>query len=336
MVNFYENGLTGNSLTIEVLFVILSGKKGVFMLSLESLKGVWAALITAWDEKGCLDEKIYREDIRSCCKAKVHGVYTGGSTGEFYAQDFELFKRINSIVREETKRFNIPFQVGCTAISTKEVLKRAEFAVEIKADGIQVALPFWLALTNEEIVEFFEEIYHSFPLMPVISYNTGRSKRFLSFEDYQNILRKAPTLIGVKQTGKDLSLIPKLADLPLSIFTGEDSLADAMKMGAKGSYSSFVYFNPRIILNYYRLCEEKKWEEAVLIQKKIYRIVHEGLGPLIGKGYQDSALDRVLGKAAGFLKCGLMTQLPYRAVKEEEFLVFKNWVEKNEPEFLVL
>lgn len=305
------------------------------MLNRENLRGIWAGLPTAWKKDGSLDENVFREDIKRCCQYGVHGVYSGGTTGEFYAQDLELFKEINTILRDETKKYNIPIQIGCTATSTKEVIKRVNFAAKIGADGVQVALPFWMSLTNQEVIKFFNDI-SGISSLPIISYNTERTKKLLKLEDYRRILDEGIKLIGVKQTGNDFELISKLTQLPLNVFVSEHILADAMKLGAKGSYSSFVYLNPYIILSYYQFCFEGRWKEAYAIQEKINLIMKKGIGPLLNKGYKDSALDRVLGRAVGFLKCSLQTQPPYKSVTEEEFLSFKKWLKNNLPEFLVL
>ena len=80
----------------------------------------------------------------------------------------------------------------------------------------------------------------------------------------------------------------------------------------------------------------EKWKKAYSIQEKINLIVKRGLAPLFTKGYKDPAIDRVLGRAAGFLKCSLKTQPPSKSVTEEEFLSFQRWLKDNLPEFLVL
>jgi len=71
------------------------------------------------------------------------------------------------------------------------------------------------------------------------------------------------SIIGVKQTGSDFVLILELVKLPLNVFVGEHILADAIKVGAKGSYSSLVYLNPRILLSYYQFCVEGKMEKGL-------------------------------------------------------------------------
>ena len=61
-----------------------------------SFAGPWAGLPVAWDHKDRFDEQIYRSDVARCCKAGVPGVYTGGTTGEFYAMEFDEFKAVEA------------------------------------------------------------------------------------------------------------------------------------------------------------------------------------------------------------------------------------------------
>ena len=68
------------------------------MLTRDDLKGPWAGLPVAWDENLGFDEKAYRTDLERACKTGVPGVYTAGTTGEFYAMEgLTPFTRMGSL-----------------------------------------------------------------------------------------------------------------------------------------------------------------------------------------------------------------------------------------------
>src|SRR5687767_844041 len=63
-------------------------------LTRQNLHGVWPALIVPWTDDDRLDEKRFAKEVRSYSDTGVHGVYTGGTTGEYYAQDDATYERI--------------------------------------------------------------------------------------------------------------------------------------------------------------------------------------------------------------------------------------------------
>ena len=71
------------------------------MLTRKEMIGPWAGLPVAWDEHLMFDEDAYRADVERTCKAGVPGVYTGGTTGEFYAMEFDEWKAVTKVTVEE-------------------------------------------------------------------------------------------------------------------------------------------------------------------------------------------------------------------------------------------
>jgi len=49
----------------------------------------------------------------------VHGIYTGGSSGRFYAQDDRTFERITAVACRGEHAIGVPVEIGCTALSTR-------------------------------------------------------------------------------------------------------------------------------------------------------------------------------------------------------------------------
>ncbi|PIX44415.1 MAG: dihydrodipicolinate synthase family protein, partial [Armatimonadetes bacterium CG_4_8_14_3_um_filter_58_9] len=61
-------------------------------LTSDTLRGIWAGVTLPWNEDYSLDEQSLRENLRRLVDARVHGIYTTGSTGEFYALDMSEFR----------------------------------------------------------------------------------------------------------------------------------------------------------------------------------------------------------------------------------------------------
>ena len=128
------------------------------MLTRETFTGPWAGLPVAWNEDGSFDEETYRGDVRRCCEAGIPGVYTGGTTGEFYAIEIDEFAEISGSTIEECHLLQTPAMIGVSATSTRGAVRRAEIAAALGADAIQVTLPFWMEVRDKEVVSYFQSV----------------------------------------------------------------------------------------------------------------------------------------------------------------------------------
>ena len=305
----------------------------------EQLHGVWAAQPVAWDDQEQFDAARYESDIAYLCSTGIHGIYSGGTTGEFYALDFEEFVDTNALMLQTAHAAGVPVQVGVTALCTREVERRTRWATEHGADGIQVALPFWLPLSDGEVLAFFRDVGQAAAGAFIVHYDTLRSKRSISTELYCRIKEHVPNLVGSKYGG-ELSGIPEiLRALPgFAIFTGEPTLYDAMKLGASGTYSSVVLTNPHLMLAFFDACRRSDDVDAQSLTTRIKRFKHEAVHPLLAQsnepGYWDSALDRLQAMLNPHMKCGLRCRRPYRSASPADLQKVRTWIEQNDPGLL--
>jgi dihydrodipicolinate synthase/N-acetylneuraminate lyase len=309
------------------------------MLTKKQLIGPWAGLPIAWKEEYSFDEKTYRGDVARCCSAGVPGVYTGGTTGEFYALDFDEFKTVTDATIQECKNGKRPVMIGCTSTFTLGVIRRARYAMERGADAIQVALPFWMEVPDSVVVKFFKEVSDAVSGMPITIYETLRTKKAISLELHKKIHEEVPAIIGVKSNVDTLGNSPegcKELSKFYNVFVEENLWYKLGPYGVIGSCSSFIYQNPRIMLMVFDLRMKEKWDELKLWMDKYDHICNEGLIPAVEVGCADSAIDRMLGLSAGFLKTSLRCRGPYPSCNEEHLRQFREFLKKYHPEFLEL
>ena len=144
------------------------------------------------------------------------GTLHHGNDGEFYALDFDEFRLIVDAFAAETRGAPVVTQVGCTAVTNRDAMKRAVYAAAKGIHGIQVALPFWMPFTDAEVVTFFNDI-HDAARLPIVHYNTMRSKRVLGAREYARLAGDVPALVGTKLVGGDLSALSTiLIEVPRS------------------------------------------------------------------------------------------------------------------------
>ena len=106
------------------------------MLSFENLQGIFACIPLPWEKSNSIDEDLFAETISKLADYGVNGIYNGGSTGEFFAQDFNIFKRTTDILTTIAKKKGFYTQVGISGLTTEQVIKKGLYAIENGIDGI--------------------------------------------------------------------------------------------------------------------------------------------------------------------------------------------------------
>lgn len=306
------------------------------MLTRDNFTGPWAGLPVAWTARNTFDEQTFRGDVARCCKLGMPGIYTGGTTGEFYAMEFDEFQAVARATVAEAHVHNKPAMIGVTSTYTLGACRRAAFAAEIGADAVQVALPFWMVVEDPQIVPFFREVSKACGL-PVSIYETTRSKKVLTIDQHRAVKDAVPNYIMVKANANTVGDTPEgcraLSEFT-NVFVGEDRWAELGPCGARGGCSSVVYWNPKVLLPIWQAVEKKDWPAVNAGCAKLSRMF-AFLGEQWGdSGYQDSAFDRLGGVASGVLKCGLQCRAPYPPATEKDAQILRDWYAKNWPEML--
>jgi len=306
------------------------------MLTKERLKGIWVAVPTEWDQEGNFDEKTFRDEVAMLIGAGVHGVYTTGTTGEFYALDWHEYTQLVDAFAAETVG-KCPMQVGANSFNTRETIKQVRYARDKGIEAAQVCFPGWVEMRTEDYDQFLVDVYEAVPDIALVHYNTVRTKRLFTGQDYARVLAtgRVPTLIGSKA-------IMSLSDhLFLQIFASQMNhfvdayfLPLAMQMGAKGTYTTFSLMNPKLLQDFYADCEAGRWEQAIAFSKRLARWVCLALVPLLDKGYRDAPIDKAMNELGGWLPGNRRTRKPYSPLADEDFAQLRAVTEKEFPELL--
>ena len=310
-------------------------------LTANEIKGIWDGVTMVWDENYGFDEKTYAENIRRAIAEKVHGIYTTGSTGEFYAIEYEEFCSMVDIQVELCGQANMPLQIGCCSDATAKTIKLLEYAASKKEVGaVQVNIPYLMELDDRELLQFFKDIYQACPEMPLVHYNVPRAKRFLNGEDYLRVLEVAPSLVGVKYTMAG-AYFGQLQDAMLltpnlSYFVAEHFLVSAMQLGAQGSYSSLIATNPSYMFEMYAKAKAGEWEQAIKMQQNasMFFAKAEAFVESLGDSVSDPVFDKGLSVAAGCILGHQRCRPPYIGWTDETIKALRDWLKKNYPEFI--
>ena len=309
------------------------------MLTRKEMIGPWAGLPVAWKDNGrTFDEDAYRANVERCCRAGAFGVYTGGTTGEFYAMDLDEWKAVARATVQECKKHGTPAMIGVTSTYTMGVQRRAAYAADLGADAIQLAVPFWQEVDDREIVPFFKDVVSAAPDLALTIYDTVRSKKHLTVEMHRAIFDATGTYVAVKSNpgtiGKTEEGCAALSNF-INVWVGESDWARLGPYGAIGCASALIYMNPRYILHMFDLLQNKEWDALAKCCGVLAR--HDkGIHAYGERGFTDTSYDHLQGLVAGFLKMSPASRGPYISCTDEDVKAFRAWMEKNVPELLEL
>ncbi len=307
------------------------------MLTRENFAGPWAGLPVAWTDNDEFDEPTYRGDVERCCKAGVPGVYTGGTTGEFYAQEWDEFQRIARVTVEECKRHGTPVMIGCSATSTRGAAKRAAFAASLGADAVQVVLPFWMEVADDQIVPFYRAVADAAPRLALSIYETKRAKKCLTVAQHLQIHASVPQYQMLKAVGDTvgdtIDGCRALSEV-VSVFVGESRWAELGPHGANGGCSSMIYWNPRVLLDSWKHLRERNWPALDEDRRKTDALLVALFATFGKRGFTDTAYDRLGGRAGGFLRTSLRNRAPYASPTEDDVITMRALFQQHYPELL--
>lgn len=217
------------------------------------LQGVIPVLMTPFTDKQEVNERVLRHFIRRYLTAGVHGLFCLGTNGEFFSLTQEEKIRIMEIAVEEAKG-KVPIYAGTGGISTKEVVQLSEKMEELGADALSIITPYFLPLTQDELMGHYRSIAASVSL-PIVLYN---------FPDRTGVrieprtvaeLAKIPNIVAIKDSSGSFELIEQYisaAGPDFSVLAGSDALLlKTLQAGGKGGVSGSANVLPELMVSIY-------------------------------------------------------------------------------------
>jgi len=220
-----------------------------------TFEGIYTPVITPFDSDGQPDLDGLTDVIEHLVTSGVHGVISGGSTGENYAQSVE--ERLD-LARFTHKALNgrLPLIVGCGAMLTSESIALAQGARDMGADALLVASPPYAVPTERENALNVLAIDRAADL-PIMLYNyPGRTGTMMGDEFLDRVGRSA-NICAIKESSGDINRVHTLArDYPhIQMLCGMDDQAlEFFAWGSPGWVCAGSNFLPAEHIALYEAC----------------------------------------------------------------------------------
>src|SRR5918993_4954332 len=172
-------------------------------LTRQNLKGNWGTLLLPVNADDSLDYSRLGDELDYLIAAKVNGIYSNGTAGEFHNQTKEEFDAIQLLMSEKCHKAGMAFQIGAAHPSPIITLGRIKRSVALKPHAFQVILPDWVAPNSAEQISFLKRLAGEASGIPLVLYNPPHAKKVLSPAELQFLSVSIPELIGVKLLSGD-------------------------------------------------------------------------------------------------------------------------------------
>jgi dihydrodipicolinate synthase/N-acetylneuraminate lyase len=206
----------------------------------------------------------------------VTGIFLLGSTGEFSSLGREMRQEI---IRRACAHVNrrVPVLACITDTSISETLRLAGTAVEVGADAVVLAAPYYFEHSQDDLFRYLEQITERLAL-PLFLYNIPHLTK-TSF-DPETVRRAAdlPGVVGLKDSTGDLKYLERTVELlrdrpEFSILIGpEDMLLEGMKRGAMGGVCGGSNLNPKLFVDLYNAIFRGDMKQAEALQDSVQRM----------------------------------------------------------------
>ncbi|HHX49603.1 MAG TPA: N-acetylneuraminate lyase [Clostridiales bacterium] len=235
--------------------------------------GIYIALMTPFDEKENINEKVLEAYIKYLLKFDIQGFYVGGSTAEALMMQDEERKNLFKLVKKyTTKDIKLIAHVG--SLSTKSAIDMGLYAKELGYDAISAIVPFYYGLSQDEILSYYFDIVSAVK-HDMIIYNFSPSGNSpFTLQTFKKLFENEH-IVGIKHTSQNLFALNQIKSLGnISIFNGYDELMLAgLSMGATGGIGSTYNIMPQKYIDLYSAFNSGDMEKAKAIQDEICEII---------------------------------------------------------------
>ncbi|PPQ44020.1 dihydrodipicolinate synthase family protein [Rhodopseudomonas palustris] len=236
--------------------------------------GVFPYLVSPVDAEGRVRADVMGRLCDDLIQAGVHGLTPLGSTGEFaYLGTAQREAVVRATIEAAQRR--VPVVAGVASTSVADAVAQAKLYEKLGADGILAILEAYFPLKDAQIESYFRAIADAVEI-PVVIYTNPQFQRSDLTLDLIARLAEHPRIRYIKDastnTGRLLSIINRCGDA-LQVFSASAHIpAAVMLIGGVGWMAGPACIAPRQSVALYELCKAQRWDEALMLQRKLWRV----------------------------------------------------------------
>jgi len=240
---------------------------------MSDFQGVFPYLVSPLEASGRVKTDVLGRLCNDLIVAGVHGLTPLGSTGEFaYLTREQRSAVVQATIEAAAKR--VPVIAGVASTATADAVAQAKTYQSLGADGILAILEAYFPLKDAQVESYFRAIADAVDI-PVVLYTNPQFQRSDLSLDVIARLAEHPRVRYIKDastnTGRLLSIMSRAP--AIKVFSASAHIpAAVMLIGGVGWMAGPACIVPRQSVALYDLCRAGKWQEAMKLQRDLWRI----------------------------------------------------------------
>jgi 4-hydroxy-tetrahydrodipicolinate synthase len=236
--------------------------------------GVFPYLVSPVDAHGRVKDAVLTRLVNDLIDAGVHGLTPLGSTGEFaYLNREQRHRIVEIVVRAADGR--VPVVAGVAATTIADAVEQVTTYAKLGADGILGILEAYFPIAEDGVVAYFTAMANA-TVLPIVLYTNPQFQRSDLTLPAIERLAKVQNIRYIKDassdTGRLLSIINAVGDR-IRVFSASAHIpACVMLIGGVGWMAGPACVVPRQSVQLYDLCRARRWEDAMQLQRKLWRM----------------------------------------------------------------
>ena len=179
------------------------------MTAIFQFDGIYTPIITPYHDDGTVHWDALADAVDYLLAAGIHGIISGGSTGENYTQTVAERIALAEFVKTRITG-RCPFVVGTGAMLVDESLALADAARKMRADAILLASPPYAVPTDRENALNALAIDKAANL-PVMLYNYPHRTGTMMGPEFLDRVGRSRNFCGIKESSGDINRVHLLA-----------------------------------------------------------------------------------------------------------------------------
>ena len=223
-----------------------------------TFEGIYTPAVTPYDTDGNVVWDALEKVIDHLVASGVHGVISGGSTGENYTQTVEERLELAQFTKDKLAG-RLPLIVGTGTMRTPDSIALAEGAAKMDAEAILVATPPYAVPTERENAINVLTIDRAADL-PIMLYNYPGRMGVNMGEEFLDRVGRSRNVCAIKESSGDINRVHLLArDYPhIQMSCGMDDQAlEFFAWGARSWICAGSNFLPEEHVFLYETCVQK-------------------------------------------------------------------------------
>jgi len=240
-------------------------------------EGIITPMVTPVIDRMTLDVEGQKKLLDHLINGGVSGVFLMGTTGEGPSLSYRLRRELIKLTCDHVAG-RVPVFVSITDTCIEEALELAKYSKQCGASYIVSALPYYLGLTQDEMVKFYTTLADNVEL-PLFLYNIPSQTKLMMSVQTVKTLAAHPNIIGMKDSSGNgtyfntLLAEVKAAYPDFTILVGPDEmLVSTMALGGNGGVNSGSNLFPKVYSELFKAAKAGDKEKIAKLQKIVMKV----------------------------------------------------------------